>query len=80
MKPTDKQTIITCPKCGADFPLTEAVLEPLKVELRKDYSTEYEKKLQDMKEVLRLKQEKKLKKTNIVTIKDYQGTSSRIQR
>ncbi len=32
MKTTDKDTTVKCPSCGTEFPLTGALLEPLRVE------------------------------------------------
>jgi len=36
MKTAEGNTTVKCPKCGTEFPLTEALLEPFRIELQKD--------------------------------------------
>ena len=70
MKSVSKQTIVDCPKCGAELPLTEAILEPLRIELRKHYSEEYEKKLQEVKDSIEAEARRQVEENSAVTIKD----------
>ena len=49
MKTAEQITSVKCPNCGVEFPLTEALLEPLRVELQRDVTKEYENKLREAK-------------------------------
>lgn len=72
MRTLDKEAVINCPKCGAAFPLTEAILEPLRVELRRGYSEEYEKKLQDMKDSVEAQTKKQVEENSALAVKDFE--------
>src|SRR3990172_5761664 len=47
---TEINQVITCPKCGAQIPLTEALLQPLQEGWRKEQDAEWNKKLQTVKD------------------------------
>ena len=72
MKTGEKQTTIKCPKCGTEFPLTEALLEPLRIDLQKDLSKEYEGKLKEEKEKIVSEAKKQAEETLATEMNDIQ--------
>lgn len=72
MKTTDKSTVVKCPNCGIEFPLTDALLEPLRMELRKNLSQEYDNKLREAKEGYELDAKKRAEESVALVLKDLQ--------
>ncbi len=72
MSSKESHTTVKCPKCGTEFPLTEALLEPFRMELQKDLAEQYENKLQETTESIELKAKKKAEEEAALTAKDLQ--------
>ena len=62
MSETDKATKVKCPNCGTEFPLTDAITEPLRNELEGSLKQQYDKQLVEAKEVLEKEFSAKAKK------------------
>lgn len=72
MKKTATPTTVKCPNCGTDFPLTEALLEPFRVELERDAAKDYEGKLKEAEEKLELEARRRAEENTAVTVQDLQ--------
>ena len=72
MKTAEQITSVKCPNCGVEFPLTEALLEPLRVELQRDVTKEYENKLREAKEKFESEAKTRAENNAATTIKDLQ--------
>ncbi len=73
MRTTESPTAIKCPKCGTEFPLTEALLEPLRVELQKNLAEQYDNKLREKTESLELEAKKRAEEKATLNTKDLQA-------
>lgn len=78
------QTIVKCPKCGNEFPLTDALLEPLRMELQNGFREEYDEKLKEAQENLEIQARRRAEEDAIQTVKDLQAqvkeTNERLQK
>ena len=72
MKTPESPNTVKCPNCGTEFPLTEALLEPLRVELQRDLTKEYEDKLREAKEKFESEAKKRAEENVAITTKDLQ--------
>ena len=72
MRTTESHPTVKCPQCGTEFPLTEALLEPFRVELQKDLAEQYENKLKEKTESLELEAKKRAEEKAALTAKDLQ--------
>ncbi|MFC1909125.1 DUF2130 domain-containing protein [Chloroflexota bacterium] len=84
MRTTESHTTVKCPKCGTEFPLTEALLEPLRVGLQKDLAEQYEKQLKEKTDSLEIEAKKRAEEEAALTAKDLQEqvkeTSERLKK
>jgi hypothetical protein len=55
-----------------EFPLTDALIEPLRFELQKEYTKEYDKKFEEAKKALELEERTRAQEDTALMIKDLE--------